>query len=139
MNDFLSLIGTLASVAGLIITAITYVKVKNLEARYLFAARAPELVQRLNEQASNLVEYLRDFSRSTEPIRAELLQTVATLKSLERKASEHERASVKQLLKLIQEHDARVSSEESAWKIYSEIRKVEEEVRNAQEDLKWRR
>jgi hypothetical protein len=133
-----SALGNLLSLIGLVLTGIVYLKVRAIEERYLFAARAPELLARLSEQANTIRELLDTFDTSARLLRAEFGQVEATLTSLEGKLRGAPLTSIRPLRQTLRAYDFR-SGPDGAWKVYAEIRRVHEELRNVQEDLQWQK
>ncbi len=138
--DVLALLGNISSIAGFSFTVWILLKLRRIHRSYLLQARFPDLHRRVRRHCSNLEKLLNVYPDSALDIQAELQKCDATIESLLPKVERALRADVKNLLDKI----ARVfrtgspPSKEEVRRIYLDLIRLEAELQNLSEDMKWR-
>ncbi len=113
---------------------------KKIRAYYSFTARIPGLIDRLAEHTSGLENYLRDFENSLQSIDVELAKSEATLEALQKKVDRPTRTLIKGILEEVSKYrQTRRKSIDQLRKIYVEMLKITDKVKDLQEERKWER
>lgn len=136
-REVLSVIGDVVSIISLLLTIFVYYNVRKLREHYMFRARAPEIIRRLLAHSSNLANYLNTFMESLPQIDLELRLAEVQLRSLGKKLRGQPKKSVRQLLKSIKAYDINEQGDEELRRVYVELMKVIEEVKEHRKDLDW--
>lgn len=152
----LSSIGSLASIASLLLTIAVFIGVRNIRRYYVFTARVPELSERLSSLASKISSQLN--SKSEGSTREILADIEVTLNSLVRKLDNPLKKQAKDIVKEIRkleedpgilrsllnfvhighETDAEVETRELKLRqIHISIYKLTAECKEAYEDARW--
>jgi hypothetical protein len=138
LHDYLKVnYGNIASVAGLVLTAITLFNVRKIRNYYNFMGRSDTFVERLRRHSERLTYYLEDFAASKASVPVELKLTGATLESLEQILPGSQKQPVKRLLRKIRKYNATSSERYELRDIHDDILVVVQKVVDAQENLKW--
>ncbi len=111
---------------------------RKIRSYYTFAARAPQLVEKLERHSSNIANYLNDFDAFLPQIQKELAGAEVALNSLKGKLSRQSRQSVILVLKKIRAYE-KSKNRDGLYDIYVGMLKIEQEIKEIQEDLKWGR
>jgi len=138
-NIGLSDIGSFASIISLVLTVIVFFNLRSIKRFYVFKARAPELLNKLIKQASNISSYQSDFLDSRHEIDLEIVQIEINLKSLEKKLPGSLKSSVKRVLKQLKRYDNQDNKPDSLWQFYIDLQKLIAEIHEFQSDLNWER
>lgn len=138
-NMTLSDIGSIISIISFIFTVIMFFDIKSIKKYYFFAARVPEVTNKLKISLQKLATYQDDFDHSIQHISLELAKVEVVLNSLKNKLDRPHRKSVLELLDTIQSYKPKQHGKDAFLKIYVKIHKVLEEVDELQRDSKWER
>ncbi len=131
----LALAADIASVMGLMVSAVVWLNVRKLRAFYTFRARVPEVIASLNERASNLSSLLSDFEGSRQSIELELAEAAVLIRSLAKKSSGAPRAAAESLASRIELNFPRSASD--ARQLYVAIRTLLLTFKEVQSDYNW--
>lgn len=143
--DILNISGGICSIIGLVITIFVLITVKNIRTQYLFTARIPDLKKSLAVQASKIIELLNDYQNNIDGIVLELAKTEPILNSLIKTLGRRNRASTKNLVRLVKEYRKKVRDNTStslardAYDIYTEMHTILGEINERTKDAKWER
>jgi len=130
--------GSFASIAGFLATVCVVLTIKNIRRYYVIRARVPGLAQRLRKAASNLAGYLNNLQSFSNDVAVELASIEAMLESLRRVLRGEYSRTVAALLKDV--GNARKGpSETSVRAVYTDLVKLNEQIRNLQDELTWER
>lgn len=132
-------IGSVASIIGLVLTIFIYFGVRKIRRDFLFRARIPALLKKLQKHASKLSRCLQDYSNTKEATDEELSIAEVNLVSLYQKSYGPLKKSLKSLIKDIRrfrKDDSR-STKQNLRSIYLNINMVVQEINNLREDEKW--
>jgi hypothetical protein len=138
-GEAFSIFGTVASMISLVLTVWVLINVGKIKSYYMFAARVPDLNKQLKQHASEISAYLNDFEGFLPQIQLELAQTEIVLRSLKNKLDRQPKKSATQLLKVLRHYDLNSGDKDGLYSIYVDMRKLESEIEDLQEDLKWER
>lgn len=132
--------GNTASIVSLIVSGFVFWGVRKIRQNFLFNARAPELIDKLNKLASKISSLLNDFEQSKEDIFLEIGKSKITLKTLSTKLGNDQKKSASSIVKLIDKNASNLSilDKDSIYNIYVEIRLFVEEMGNEIKDRQWR-
>jgi len=106
--EIVSRIASLFSIASLLVTTWVLFETRKLRSIYKLKVRGPELIKDLHKMASNLSEYLNDYSDSTTQIAEELSKIGSKLKTLQAKLRGTQKNSVKRVRAYIDQYEVRV-------------------------------
>lgn len=138
--EWLSIIGSVASIVGIGLSIYVIYNLRQIRKSYIFTARAPDLVKALRSHSSKIKDLLNEFETSIDEIEAELARCSPVLESLRTKVGRQERRSISDVVRLISANKTlSAGSKNAVWDIYKELLKVEEEMRNLQKDKQWER
>ncbi len=137
--ETISKIGSIFSIASLVVTIWVLLETRKLRSLYKLKVRGPELIKDLHKMASNLSEFLNDYSGSMTQIAEELGKTSSKLKTLQTRLRGIQRNSVKRVRGDIDQCEVKAENEEQVRTVYVEIIKVIEELKDYQKDLNWER
>jgi hypothetical protein len=132
-----SKIGSIFSIASFGLTVWVLLETRKLRGLYKLRVRGPSLIKDLVKLASILFSYLNDYSNSVAQIAQELGKIGVKLKSLEVKLNGAPKSSVKLVRSYIDQCEVNNENEEQVRRIYVEIIKVIEELKDHQKDLDW--
>jgi ElaB/YqjD/DUF883 family membrane-anchored ribosome-binding protein len=127
--EIVSRIASLFSIASLIVTIWVLFETRKV--------RGPELIKDLHKMASNLSEYLNDYTDSTTQIAEELGKIGSKLKTLQAKLRGTQKNSVKRVRAYIDQYEIKAENEGQVRRVHLEIIKVIEELKDYQKDLDW--
>ena len=132
---------SVSSILGLLITIWILFNLNRIRKDFLFKARIPQLIQKLEKHSSLLSTYLQDFGGSRQMINLELGKCRANLRSLRSKLPRNSKRSVKKLEKQIQKNTPTKaeSSKDTIWEIYTDLNSLIEDMKNLEQDKKWER
>lgn len=132
-------IGGLASIVGLGFTIYVFFGVKKIKQEFLFRARLPSLLKKIQNHASTISVELTNLPGSSHTIIEELAIAQVNIKSLENKCFGTMRASLKKLrLNIEGIRECENVDKDSIRAVYLEMNMVIQEISNVQEDDKWR-
>lgn len=135
----ISLIADILSIAGFVLTVWVLLETRKLKSLYKLRIRGPSLIRELHKIVSNLPEYLNNYSNSIVQVAQEFGRVEIKLKSLEAKLSGAPKDSVKLVRSFIDQCEVKIENEEQVTRVYREIVKVLEELKDHQKDLEWER
>lgn len=136
-SDWLSIIGSIASFLGLILTLWVAFAVRDIKKRFSFKARVPNLVRQLKGHSSKISESLNDFPKFKEIIREELVKAEVVLKSLRGKVKGDPKKSVSELIKTVKQYNSENLTKDQTRDLYRAMIKVSAEIEQYQKDLEW--
>ena len=122
-------------VLGFIMTVYVFLAIRGIKRRYLYKARVPQLLEQLLSQVATIGQLIEENSKKE--IMVEMGKIQATLESLRKKVGKPERSSIEAAVILVGEYKSIESSKDKLWKVYGEVYKVIEVVKNSQEDSSW--
>lgn len=130
----------LVSLVQVILSLIILYNVKHIRTQFLFAARVPQLTKSLEEHASNLSAQYRDLENSIDLVKTELARCQSVLRSLASKLKGDSRASVRRLIGKIEAERKTINAASGpiVWEIYTELTVLIEDMKQIEEDRKWR-
>lgn len=106
-----------------ILTFYVFLDVRKIKSYYLFAARVPNLLEKLQQNASNISDYLDNFERFSSKIEEELAETEVVVESLSKRIDGDAKKSAHQLIKDIQEYNPKKKNKDAVWEIYLNMRR----------------
>lgn len=138
--DTLSRAADFATLVGLALTILTFMRLRKIQSTFLFQARTPELLASLRTHGSRISELLRDFKTNKHDLHIELGQCLANIDSLRTKLPGDPRKTATQLAKQIRaiRKPRKDMNESDVWAMYSELNVLIQRVQNLEADLKWR-
>jgi hypothetical protein len=136
-SQSLSVLGTVCSIASLVLTLFVLYDTRKLRSYYKLRVRAPALLRDLKKSSSALSDYLNEFAEFLPQISEELARIAVKLKSLEGKLSGGPKASVKKLRRNIDQCEVGLQNEEQVRRVNVGVIAIIEEVRDHQKDLDW--
>jgi len=131
-----TLIGTVASIVGLLFTIWVLFSVSAIRSHFLFAARIPQIIEALQENASAISKGLTEYDASTHLIEVELAKCAANLKNLSTKVKSRTRKSVLAVVIRI-EHPGNLTGKDHVRGVYTALNGLIQELHNLTEDMKW--
>lgn len=135
--ESISRIASIFSIVSLLVTVRILFETRKLRSLYKLRVRGPVLIKDLHKMASNLSDYLNDYSDSTMQIAEELGKIGSKLKSLQTKLSGDPKNAVKRVRIFIDQCEVKLENEEQVRRVHIEIIKVIEELKDYQKDLDW--
>lgn len=135
----LSDVGSIISIISFIFTVIMFFDIKSIKKYYFFAARVPEVAQKLKIYSSNITQLRDDFENSIEEVSLELTKVDVVLKSLSRKLDGDSVHFVVALRDKIRDYKPKRDGKEPLIDIYVGIYRILEELDELQKDSKWER
>ena len=137
----LDLLANLGSLAGFISALIFFFRARALRKHYLLLTRGVELLDELSRRSSKLNELLNAFvflnPTYERQIKHELNQCRSTIKGLKSKVPLRYRQDLRRVHLAIKQAQ-RDFTEEKASDIYSELRRIADDINNHIEDAKIR-
>lgn len=133
-----------SSIIGLIITLFVLKRVGEIQRRFMFTARVPDLKSKLSGKASKLIELQADFENKFNEIHTELARIEVHLNSLNKKVNKENRVSIKEALRLIRDYrkeakKKNTGDENKLSEIYTQLQKIIEEINELIKDSEWER
>jgi len=138
--ELLSKVGSICSIAGLVVTFWIFIKLRRIHRSFLFQARLPDLRKKIRGHRSSLSRLLNDFPNTFADVQIELQRCHANLQSLKPKLGRAQVPSVNSLLEQIEELNrlSALPSKEPVQRVYLDLVLLEGELDNLSEDIKWR-
>jgi hypothetical protein len=112
----LSIIGSIASIMGLLITFITLMTITQIKKFYIIKATIPEQIKRLSEFNGNLIKLLPQLMTEKEQIITIIIQMETIILSISKKVQSELKTKTKEILKL----NVRNSIDEEKIRIFYE-------------------
>ena len=148
----LTSLSPVADAVSLVVSVAVYLSISKMRKFYLYAARAPELISKLEEIASQISSQLNSFNGSSTEIHKLLAQAEVSLKALQNGAKGNIKSLIKSSvkeLKGISKQNGNLSDEMREKMIeidrmrlegiYLSIYKITVACRENYESLKWER
>ena len=135
-SEFFAILASISSIISLILTFYVFLDVRKIKNYYLFAARVPDLMVKLQESSSNMSDYIKRFDKYALEIEEEVDRSEVLLESLKNKLDGEAKKSIEQLLKDIESYNKR-KDKKAVRQIYRNISKVIIRIKEIQEDRKW--
>ena len=132
-------IGSFASIVGLGLTVYVFMGVRKIKQEFLFKARLPSLLKKIQGHASTISSELPKLPESKNVITEELAIAQVNIQSLENKSSGSMRSSLKKLR--IEIENIRKDNDikkDGIRAIYLDMNMIIQEISNIREDDKWR-
>jgi hypothetical protein len=127
---------------GLVITVWVLVDLHRIKRTFLFQARFPELKNRIRSHSATFTRHLNRWPDTLPDIEIEMRKCCATLENLLQKVGRDHQDNLNVLLKSIRRYQSSLQPNEESKKnirgIYLDLVHVEEELKNLNEDSKWR-
>ena len=137
---WMTIIGTIASILGLIISGFVYLSVKKIRRFYLLNARVPELLENLSEHASKLSDCLNSYSGRTNKIEMIIVDIEVSLNALRKKVQKNIKGQIDELMSLIKriwENNDLDEQKKKLEKIHVNIYRIRKELQSLLEDSRW--
>jgi hypothetical protein len=138
----LSQLGDICSVLGFLLTLGILMKLQGIHRSFLAQARLPDLKKKIRGHRAALSKLLNvnDFSASGNDIEAEIQKCDANLRNLQPKLGRPQAANVTALIALTTSLTESSSplEKERVREIYLALVRLEEDLGNLSEDMKWR-
>ena len=142
MADTLSAVGSVSSVAGLLVSLCVLWKVRKISRSYLLRARYPDLRQKVGQHRSNLSVLLSEYPESAGEVKLEVEKCLATLKSLRQKLKGGEGKDIEfaemEMLGSRISRSAGSPPKDAVWRLYQALSGFEQELDNLMKDMEWR-
>ena len=138
-SHWFTALASLASICSLGLSIAVLFNVRKIRGFYVFTARVPPLLDRLEANSSDLSRLLNDFAGFRQQIRIKLGDTQVVLESLRSKVPPPHRQAVRRLAATIKLYDMERDGPEPVRTIYIEILKVAAAIQEYREDIKWER
>lgn len=136
IRPWLSDAGSIASLVGLLASAYVVLSVWQLRNKFLFTARMPEIVKSLRKCSEEISPLLGKLPESTRELDVVLARSCAFITAVERLCNGATRNSAQLVQKgIVKARKSRNADE--LWRIYSEIQKLLEELKQELRDSKW--
>lgn len=119
------------------ITVRTYGKLTAIEQNYLFQARVPILIKKIEKHGSIISRLLNDFGQNKEKIKSELSKCLANLQNIDEKLEAKEKGPVSILIEYMSAKHREGYDKDSAWKAYTDLQHVIEFLGNLRDDRQW--
>jgi len=132
-----------ATWVGTVASLIVLWNVRTIRIDFLFTARLPQLLDALQENASNLSKHLNDFDSNADSIQIELTTCKANLNSLVQKLHGSSKKRIKKAaLAVINDFDRfdnyrNTFSKENVRRSYAQLNGLIQDLQNLREDQKW--
>ena len=138
----LDLLANLGSLAGFVSAVIIFFRARALRKHYMLLTRGVELLRDLNRHSSVLNDLLDTFiflkdPRSERQIKDELNQSRSTIRGIKGKVPLRIRRDLYKLQRTIKQAREDVT-EDRIFNVYSELRRVADDISNHVEDTKVR-
>jgi len=137
--EWLSLVGNLASIAGLIVSLLVLWGVRRIRLHFLLRARIPEIMKDLEDRADRFSKLLKEFESQRNQCKNEMSICQPVLHNLRDKLPRQSRTEVDSLLstiKRVRGHGI-VVSKDTAWEFYTDLQALIESVKQFEQDTKW--
>ena len=132
-------LGSLASIAGLVLTIYVFFGVRKIKQEFLFRVRLPGLLKKIQNHASSISSELPNLPESENSIIEELSIAQVNIQSLENKSSGTMKNSLKKLrLKIEDIRKNNKVDKDSIRSVYLDLNMVIQEISNIRDDDKWR-
>ena len=102
LREYIDFVGSISSVVGLIVTVVIYLSIAKIRRFYIYTARAPVLIEKLEDVASQISEHLNSYEGSTTKTYEILAHAEVTLKSLRRTIKGPTNTQIKNVVNKIQ-------------------------------------
>ncbi len=132
----LAMLGSVASVVGLVLTGIVFHRVAAIRRHFLFKARIPDLLSSLAKHSKALSDALASFDRDSRACDEAIERTAATLRNLQSKLASSDQRQLCQALDKIRRHSRPVLKDE-AWGTYVDIQGILESTKHLHSDESW--
>lgn len=138
IDTALGVVGSLASIAGLILSVFVLSSVRKLRREMLFRGRLPELKRQLARHASRINAFMKAYGENIDEIEREISACRACLRSLAGKTNSPLQVDILDLIARIDR--ARPLNAESAreiWVLHLELIELASLLKNIYDDMKW--
>lgn len=138
-QEDLSILANVLEVLGFIATVWIAVSVRNLRKDYRFRGMVPGLAARLEERLERLTECLGQFHDPgvAKSIGKELALCEATLGALSGYLGKRRNEDAQQVLILVRNYEKGSRTEDELRRIYNRMHKVNQQVQDVLEALRW--
>lgn len=130
-------IGSIASIAGFIVTVLVFLSLRRIRRFYFVRVRIPKLAESLSSRVSKISNYMNDYENSNNNILVELAEIEAVLKSMKGKVIGDSKKSVKTSIRKISEINRSNISYDLVMENYVQLRNTLEVIKQSVEDWKW--
>ncbi len=139
-SDILSSTGSVASIGGLIITIVVMINVRRIRKGFLFRARFPELLGRLENYTNELPILLESFNANRTEIEQTLSACNADLRNLSTKIdNKFLRNDIVKLMRMISDVGrVELESKEIVSNIFLKLSFLVQSLKNFKNDQDWR-
>jgi len=138
----LSVFSDIATIIGLLLTVYIFVTLRNIKNLYLFKARMPEQLEKLNKHISDINKYYSDFEGSYEIIEVELAKSEVLLEWFRNRIKGvSNKTDIKNLLtKISNIRSNNIKGQKNrVWEVYVNMSKLSEALESYRKDQKWER
>ena len=137
-------IGSVSSVAGLIVTIFLFVEARAIKNSFLRRARLPEINRELTKASSQLSQHLKNWETDKPPALATFSSIKALLENVLPKLPSEEKRKVESYLNRIRptkylfvKNSISKLSEDAVWELYTELSGLVTSLQQSAKDSKW--
>ncbi len=135
---WLGILGSGASLVGLLISGVVWWNVRRIRSFFLARARVPELIRALQIHMTKLERHLEAYEESRSDFHSEMAKTKATLINLAPKLPRTTKKEVDVFLIALQVV-SRSASKEEVRRVFDRLTTLLASVRHLEKDMKWSR
>ncbi|WP_038912772.1 hypothetical protein [Dickeya zeae] len=147
MSDWLTDInklGSISSIAGLIVTVFLFLEARKIRNSFLRRARLPEVNKELAKVTSEISESLKKWDADKKPALETFSKVKALLENISPKLPSDEKRKVENYLNRLQpkkyfiiKRSISELNEDSAWELYTELSGLITSLQQLAKDSKW--
>lgn len=138
LNPWLAVAGSVASIAGLIVTWVVWRNVRHLRRAYLTRARVPEQLKVLKRLAKRLSDPSGEPGAAAGATKLDLSELGAILSNLARKLPKAERQKAEKLARRVA-GDQRTMGQAELVDVHAELHSLIRAIEESQKDRAWSR
>ncbi|MEW6347699.1 MAG: hypothetical protein AB1646_01440 [Thermodesulfobacteriota bacterium] len=135
---WLGVVGSVASLVGLLISGLVWRDVRRIRAFFLARARVPELIRAIQMHMAKLERCLEAYERSRTDFHSEMARTRGTLANLAPKLPRHAKKEVHAFLNALHVL-SRGASKEEVRRVFDRLVGLLASVTQLEKDMKWSR
>tara|TARA_R110001583_G_scaffold195126_1_gene369548 strand:- start:1642 stop:2088 length:447 start_codon:yes stop_codon:yes gene_type:complete len=137
-------LGSISSIAGLIVTIFLFLEARKIRNSFLRKARLPEVTKELVKVTSEIAESLKKWDTDKTPALETFSKVKALLENIRPKLPSDEKRKVENYLNRLQQKKyfiIKISiselNEDSAWELYTELSGLVTSLQQLAKDSKW--
>lgn len=136
--NLMNLIGSAASVIGVLLTFYVMLSLRKIRNEYIFKGRIPKLRKNLQGHTSKLSQMLKNYNESIYEIEHEIALALVDIKSINSKVGGSVKKSTKSLIKDINNYQTNKDKDEKSVRdLYVKCNMLLLEINNLSEDINW--